>query len=170
MSMPEPHRHGEATGRKAGVVIASTRAAAGIYEDLTGPVIIDWLTEHGFETYPAMVVPDGDAVGASLRALLTQAPAVIITSGGTGLSPTDATPEQTLPLLDREIPGIMEGIRAAGLTKTPTAMLSRGHAGAAGQTFIINLPGSPKGVMDGLSVLDSILGHLCDQLEGGHGH
>ena len=119
MSMPEPHRHGEATGRKAGVVIASTRAAAGIYEDLTGPVIIDWLTEHGFETYPAMVVPDGEAVGAALRALLTQAPAVIITSGGTGLSPTDATPEQTLPLLDREIPGIMEGIRGAGTAKTP---------------------------------------------------
>ena len=132
MSMPEPHRHGEATGRKAGVVIASTRAAAGIYEDLTGPVII--------------------------------------TSGGTGLSPTDATPEQTLPLLDREIPGIMEGIRSAGAAKTPMAMLSRGHAGAAGQTFIVNLPGSPKGVMDGLGVLDPVLGHLCDQLEGSHGH
>ncbi|MCB5281726.1 MULTISPECIES: MogA/MoaB family molybdenum cofactor biosynthesis protein [unclassified Arthrobacter] len=168
--MPEPHRHGEASGRKAGVVIASTRAAAGVYKDLTGPVIIDWLTEHGFEPYPALVVPDGDAVGGALRALLSQAPAVIITSGGTGLSPTDATPEQTLPLLDREIPGIMEGIRSAGSAKTPTAMLSRGHAGAAGQTFIINLPGSPKGVMDGLSVLDPILGHLCDQLEGTHGH
>ncbi|MEO5993160.1 MAG: MogA/MoaB family molybdenum cofactor biosynthesis protein [Arthrobacter sp.] len=168
--MPEPHRHGEASGRKAGVVIASTRAAAGVYKDLTGPVIIDWLTEHGFEPYPALVVPDGDAVGGALRALLSQAPAVIITSGGTGLSPTDATPEQTLPLLDREIPGIMECIRSAGSAKTPTAMLSRGHAGAAGQTFIINLPGSPKGVMDGLSVLDPILGHLCDQLEGTHGH
>ena len=83
----------------------------------TGPVIIDWLTEHGFETYPRLVVPDGEAVGAALRALLTQAPAVIITSGGTGLSPTDATPEQTLPLLDREIPGIMEGIRGAGTPK-----------------------------------------------------
>jgi molybdenum cofactor synthesis domain-containing protein len=105
-----------------------------------------------------------------LRALLSQQPAVIITSGGTGLSPTDATPEQTLPLLDREIPGIMEGIRSAGATKTPMAMLSRGHAGAAGQTFIVNLPGSPKGVMDGLGVLDPILGHLCDQLEGSHGH
>ena len=170
MNMPEPHRHGEATGRKAGVVIASTRAASGIYEDLTGPVIIDWLTEHGFEPFPAMVVPDGAPVGAALRALLSQQPAVIITSGGTGLSPTDATPEQTLPLLDREIPGIMEGIRNAGMAKTPMAMLSRGHAGAAGQTFIVNLPGSPKGVMDGLSVLDPIVGHLCDQLEGSHGH
>lgn len=166
----EPHTHGEVTGRKAGIVIASTRAAAGVYEDLTGPVIADWLTEHGFETYPPLVVPDGEPVGAALRALLSQRPAVIITSGGTGLSPTDATPEQTLPLLDREIPGIMEGLRAVGAAKTPTALLSRGHAGVAGTTFIVNLPGSPKGVMDGLGVLDPILGHLCDQLEGTHGH
>ena len=73
-------------------------------------------------------------------------------------------------LEDREIPGIMEGIRQFGTAKTPHAMLSRGHAGSAGRTFIINLPGSPKGVMDGLSVLDPVIGHLCDQLEGGHGH
>jgi molybdenum cofactor synthesis domain-containing protein len=166
----KPHVHGEVQGRKAGVVIASTRAAAGIYRDETGPVIIDWLTEHGFEPFPAMVVPDGEPVGAAIRALLTQQPAVVITSGGTGLSPTDRTPEMTLPLLDREIPGIMEGIRQAGISKTPHAMLSRGHAGSAGRTFIVNLPGSPKGVMDGLSVLDPVIGHLCDQLEGGHGH
>jgi molybdenum cofactor synthesis domain-containing protein len=166
----EPHRHGDPVGRKAGVVIASNRAAAGIYQDETGPVIIDWLTEHGFEPFPAMVVPDGQPVGAAIRALLTQRPAVIITSGGTGLTPDDLTPEMTLPLLDREIPGIMEGIRQAGTAKTPMAMLSRGHAGAAGQTFVVNLPGSPKGVMDGLSVLDPVIGHLCDQLEGHHGH
>ena len=164
------HVHGEVQGRKAGVVIASTRAAAGLYRDETGPVIIDWLTEHGFEPFPAMVVPDGEPVGAAIRALLTQHPAVVITSGGTGLSPDDRTPEMTLPLLDREIPGIMEGIRQAGIAKTPHAMLSRGHAGAAGRTFIVNLPGSPKGVMDGLSVLDPVIGHMCDQLEGGHGH
>lgn len=171
MSTPgAPHVHGEVQGRKAGVVIASTRAAAGLYQDETGPVIIDWLTEHGFDAFPAMVVPDGEPVGAAIRALLTQQPAVVITSGGTGLSPDDRTPEMTLPLLDREIPGIMEGIRQAGIAKTPLAMLSRGHAGAAGKTFIVNLPGSPKGVMDGLSVLDSVIGHLCDQLEGGHGH
>ena len=166
----EPHVHGEVQGRKAGVVIASTRAAAGFYQDQTGPVITDWLTEHGFETFPAMVVPDGEPVSAAIRALLTQQPAVVITSGGTGLSPDDRTPEMTLPFLDREIPGIMEGIRQAGIGKTPLAMLSRGHAGAAGRTFIVNLPGSPKGVMDGLSVLDPVIGHLCDQLEGGHGH
>ena len=165
-----PHVHGEVQGRKAGVVIASTRAAAGLYQDETGPVIMGWLTEHGFDAFPAMVVPDGEPVGAAIRALLTQRPAVVITSGGTGLSPDDRTPEMTLLLLDREIPGIMEGIRQAGIAKTPLAMLSRGHAGAAGATFIVNLPGSPKGVMDGLSVLDPVIGHLCDQLEDGHGH
>jgi len=170
LNLPEPHRHGDVQGRKAGVVIASTRAAAGIYQDETGPIIIDWLTEHGFETFPAMVVPDGEPVGAAVRALLTQHPAVVITSGGTGLSPDDRTPEVTLPLLDREIPGIMEAIRRAGAAKTPLAALSRGHAGAHGKTFIVNLPGSPKGVMDGLSVLDAVIGHLCDQLEGSHGH
>lgn len=170
VNAPEPHRHGDVQGRKAGVVIASTRAAAGIYDDGTGPVITDWLAEHGFDVFPVMVVPDGEPVGAALRALLTQHPAVVITTGGTGLSPDDRTPEVTLPLLDREIPGIMEAVRRAGAAKTPLAALSRGYAGAAGTTFIINLPGSPKGVMDGLTVLDPVIGHLCDQLEGGHGH
>ncbi|ALE05330.1 molybdopterin biosynthesis protein [Arthrobacter sp. ERGS1:01] len=154
----------------AGVVIASTRAATGVYEDKTGPIIADWLTEHGFDTIPVIVVPDGPAVGAALRALLTKQPAVILTSGGTGLSPTDETPEMTLPVLEREIPGIMEAIRAAGLAKTPMAALSRGHAGTAGRTLIVNLPGSPSGVMDGLAVLDPIIGHICEQVGGGHGH
>ncbi|WP_284976603.1 MogA/MoaB family molybdenum cofactor biosynthesis protein [Arthrobacter sp. efr-133-TYG-104] len=166
MNACEPH-HGP---RKAGVVIASTRAAAGLYPDETGPVIQDWLTEHGFAAFPTMVVPDGEPVGAALRALLTQDPAVVITSGGTGLSADDRTPEMTLPLLDRHIPGLMEGIRRAGAAKTPLAMLSRGHAGVSGKTFIINLPGSPKGVMDGLAVLDPVIGHLCEQMEGSHGH
>ena len=92
MSACEPNAHGP---RKAGVVIASTRAAAGIYADETGPVILDWLKEHGFDAFPTMVVPDGEPVGAALRALLTQHPAVVITSGGTGLSPDDRTPEVT---------------------------------------------------------------------------
>lgn len=154
----------------AAVVIASTRAALGVYDDKTGPIIADWLREQGFETRPPVVVPDGAPVGAALRALLSQHPAVVITSGGTGLSPTDETPEMTLPLLDREIPGIMEAIRAAGLAKTPMAALSRGHAGLAGKTVIVNLPGSPSGVMDGLAVLDPIIKHLCEQVGGHHGH
>lgn len=154
----------------AAVVIASTRAALGVYDDKTGPIIVDWLNEHGFETRAPVVVPDGAPVGAALRAVLTQHPAVVITSGGTGLSPTDATPEMTLPLLDRTIPGIMEAIRSAGLAKTPMAALSRGHAGLAGNTVIVNLPGSPSGVMDGLAVLDPIIIHLCEQVAGSHGH
>ena len=154
----------------AAVVIASTRAALGLYEDRTGPVIADWLREHGFDAQPPVVVPDGAPVGAALRAVLAQGPAVVITSGGTGLSPDDQTPEMTLPLLDREIPGIMEAIRAAGLAKTPMAALSRGHAGLAGTTLIVNLPGSPSGVMDGLAVLDPIIKHLLEQAGGHHGH
>jgi molybdenum cofactor synthesis domain-containing protein len=159
-----------ATPGTAAVIIASTRAARGVYEDQTGPIIIDWLQEHGFDALAPVVVPDGAPVGAALRAVLTQHPAVVLTSGGTGLSPDDQTPEMTLPLLDREIPGIMEALRAAGRAKTPMAALSRGHAGLAGRTVIVNLPGSPSGVMDGLAVLDPIIKHLCEQVGGGHGH
>lgn len=156
--------------RRAGIIIASTRAATGVYEDRSAPVIADWLTEHGFDVIPAAVVPDGPSVGAALRALLALGPSVVVTSGGTGLSHDDWTPEETRPLLDREIPGVMEAIRRAGAAKTPLAALSRGHAGVAGQTFVVNLPGSPSGVMDGLAVLDPLIGHVCDQLEGVHGH
>ncbi|WP_415857264.1 MogA/MoaB family molybdenum cofactor biosynthesis protein [Sinomonas sp. G460-2] len=156
--------------RRAGIVIASTRAATGVYEDRSAPIIADWLAEHGFEVIPAAVVPDGPSVGAALRALLALAPTVVVTSGGTGLSPDDVTPEETRPLLDREVPGIMEALRRAGAAKTPLAALSRGYAGVSGATFVVNLPGSPSGVMDGLSVLDPLIGHLCDQLEGNHGH
>ncbi|MGG5172168.1 MogA/MoaB family molybdenum cofactor biosynthesis protein [Pseudarthrobacter sp. J1738] len=158
------------TIRRAGVVIASTRAASGQYQDLTGPVIVDWLVEHGFEIHAPVVVPDGGAVGAALRGLLLTKPSVIITSGGTGLSPDDQTPEQTLPLIDRQIPGIMEALRAAGRENTPMAMLSRGYAGMAGNCFVVNLPGSPHAVMDGLSLLDPVLAHLCEQVDGSHEH
>lgn len=158
--------HAPQAGRRAGIVIASTRAATGVYEDRTGPVVADWLADHGFDVIPPAVVPDGPSVGAALRALLALGPAAIITSGGTGLSQDDVTPEQTRPLLDRDVPGIMEALRAAGSAKTPLAALSRGHAGLAGRTFIVNLPGSPSGVMDGLAVLDPIIGHICDQAAG----
>lgn len=160
----------ENKARTAGIVIASTRAAMGVYVDKTGPVILDWLREHGFEVAQAVVVPDGEPVGAAIKALLLQRHAVIITSGGTGLSPTDQTPEMTLPLLDREIPGLMEAMRAKGMAKTPMAALSRGFAGLAGSTLLVNLPGSPGGVMDGLSVLEPLIAHICEQVEGGHGH
>jgi molybdenum cofactor synthesis domain-containing protein len=156
--------------RKAGIVIASTRAAAGVYPDTSAPVISAWLAAQGFDVLDPLIVPDGEDVQEALEYLLAHAPAVILTSGGTGLSPDDLTPEMTQPLLEREIPGIMEAIRAAGAAQTPLAALSRGYAGTVGGTVVVNLPGSAGGIRDGLAVLAPILGHLCDQLEGSHEH
>ncbi|WP_309080192.1 MogA/MoaB family molybdenum cofactor biosynthesis protein [Zhihengliuella sp.] len=158
------------TARTGGILIASTRAAAGVYEDQTAPIVADWLAGHGFTVLEPVIVPDGEAVGSALKALLTLGPSVVVTSGGTGLSPDDTTPETTAPLLDRQIPGIQEAIRAAGLVKTPHAALSRGLAGAAGSTFVVNLPGSPRGVRDALGVLDPMIDHICRQLEGHRDH
>lgn len=156
--------------RTAAVIIASTRAAAGIYQDECGPLIQGWLVDHGFAPQPTLVVPDGDPVGQAIGAVLNDSPSVVITSGGTGLSPDDATPEQTEPYLERHLPGIMEAVRRRGAEKVPTAALSRGCAGTVGSTFVINLPGSPGGVRDGLAVLEPLLGHLCSQLEGKNDH
>ena len=156
--------------RIAVVLVASTRAAAGSYPDRTGPVIADWLAAHGFEVADPQVVADGAAFAAALARAVEQAPAIIVTTGGTGVSPTDTTPEATRAVLDREVPGFMEELRRRGVASTPTALLTRGHAGIAGSTFVVNLPGSMGGVRDGLSVLDGVLEHVLDQVAGGdHG-
>jgi cyclic pyranopterin phosphate synthase len=152
----------------ATVIVASTAGAAGTREDTTGPVIATWFAERGFEASIA-VIPDA-AVADALASALASRPAVIITTGGTGLSPTDGTPEATAAVLDRELPGVAEAIRARGLSKTPTAALSRGLAGTANGTVIVNLPGSPGGVTDGLAVLDGLLEHLVAQIAGGGAH
>jgi molybdenum cofactor synthesis domain-containing protein len=150
----------------ARVIVASTRAAEGVYDDLTGPVIEAWLEARGWELHPRLVVPDGDWVATALRDTLGLNPDLVITTGGTGVSPTDRTPEMTRPLLDAEIPGIMEELRRRGAAKSARAILSRGLAGISGSTFVINLPGSPGGVKDGLGLLDEILSHVIDQLKG----
>ncbi len=151
--------------RTARVVIASTRAAAGVYEDRCGPLIREWLIARGFEVDPTVVVADGPAVAEALRRAIGAD--VVITSGGTGISPTDATPQATLAVIDYEIPGLADAIRRSGLPAVPTSVLSRGVCGVAGRTLVINLPGSTGGGRDGLGVLAGILDHALDQLAGG---
>jgi len=152
--------------KRAAVLVASTRAAAGTYEDRTGPVIADWLRSRGFEVAGPVIVPDA-AIAEPLAELLTQHPDVLLTTGGTGVSPDDRTPEATRALLDMELPGITEEVRRRGASVAPTAILSRAVAGVAGRTLVMNLPGSTGGVRDGLAVLDGVLDHLLDQISGG---
>ena len=151
---------------RAVVIVASTRAAAGEYADRTGPVIAAWLAERGFAVDGPHVRADGPGVAAALAEAVAGGARVILTTGGTGITPTDRTPEATAPLLDLEIPGIMEEARRIGTAHTPTAVLTRGHAGVAGGAFVMNLPGSPGGVRDGLGLLDRILDHVLAQIRG----
>ncbi|MEV6254577.1 bifunctional molybdenum cofactor biosynthesis protein MoaC/MoaB [Nocardia sp. NPDC051911] len=155
--------------RSAVVLVASTGVAAGTRVDTTGPVLVDWLSGLGFSVRGPLVYADAE-IEFGLADALRFEPALVISTGGTGASPTDATPEATLALLDRELPGVAEAIRQRGTAKFPLAALSRGVAGLAGRSVIVNLPGSPGGVKDGIAVLEPLLDHLLAQVAGGGSH
>jgi len=150
------------------VITVSTRAAAGTYADRSGPVLMEALTELGFAVRGPVVVPDGEPVGAALRAAVADGFALVVTTGGTGLSPSDETPEQTRAVIEREIPQLPAAIARYGAEQgVPTAVLSRGLAGTVGPTLIINLPGSTGGARDGMAVVGPVLAHAISQLRGG---
>lgn len=167
-STPAPDTDSAAT-RSAVVVVASTAGAAGTRDDGTGPVIAQWLDGLGFAVRGPLVYADAD-IAAGLADALTGGPSLVVTTGGTGASPTDRTPEATAAVLDRELPGVAEELRRKGAEKTALAALSRGLVGLAGRTVVVNLPGSPGGVKDGISVLEPILDHLLAQVSGGGMH
>lgn len=154
---------------RALAITVSNRASAGVYADKSGPVLVELLRSAGCDVVDGpQVIPDGAAVSQALRDAVTAGYDVAVTTGGTGLTPTDQTPEMTRPVLDREIPGIAEALRAAGAAAgVPSAILSRGLAGVASRTLIVNLPGSSGGVRDGMNVLRPILVHAVEQIRGG---
>ncbi|MEH3077470.1 MAG: MogA/MoaB family molybdenum cofactor biosynthesis protein [Quadrisphaera sp.] len=157
-----------APAARALVVTVSNRAADGVYADTAGPVLVEGLRAAGLSVEGPQVVHDGEPVGAALRAAVAAGFDVVVTTGGTGLNPHDETPEQTAPLLDRLVPGIAEALRATGLAKgVPTAVLSRGLAGMAGRTLVVNVAGSPGACRDAVEVLAAVLPHAVDQRRGG---
>ena len=153
---------------RAVVVTASNRASAGVYEDRSGQALAEGLRALGFTVEGPHVRPDDVAeLEVVLLAAIGSGADVVLTTGGTGLSPTDVTPEATRRVLEREAPGIAEAVRRYGEGKVPTSVLSRGIAGTAGRTLVVNLPGSTGGVRDGLAVLGPLLPHVVSQLRGG---
>jgi molybdenum cofactor synthesis domain-containing protein len=150
------------------VVVASNRAADGVYEDTSGPILVEGLASYGFDVSGPVVVHDGEEVRTALREAVAAGADLVVTSGGTGLTSKDLTPEMTSTVVDFHVPGIAEAIRAAGLAKTPHAALSRGIAGVAGRTLIVNLAGSRGAAKDGLAVLTAeLVEHAVSQLHDG---
>ncbi|WP_261561959.1 MogA/MoaB family molybdenum cofactor biosynthesis protein [Frankia tisae] len=158
-------------GARARVVTVSDRAYRGAYPDRSGPVLVAGLAELGFAVGPAQIIPDDrERIAAALRAAVADGIDLVVTTGGTGLGPRDITPEATGEVIERPIPGLAEALRAAGRDAVPAAVLSRGLAGTAAATLVVNLPGSTGGVRDGLGVLAGVVGHAVAQLRGVDDH
>lgn len=156
---------------RAQVVTVSDRSSRGQRADTNGPLLASLLVELGLTVGEVVVVPDEVApVRQALRAAVAAGYDLVLTTGGTGLSPRDVTPEATRPLLEREAPGLSEALRHRNAEAVPTAVLSRGVAGTIGRTLVVNLPGSSGGVRDGVAVLAPVLGHALAQLRGGDDH
>lgn len=153
---------------RVGILTASDSAYRGERQDESGPVIASILEKAGMEIVHQKVLPDDEgALAVELKYMADGLGLdVVLTTGGTGLGPRDRTPEATRAVIEREVPGIAEALRAAGLRKTPHAMLSRAVAGVRGSTLIVNLPGSPRAVQENLEVLMPALGHAVELLQG----
>ena len=153
--------------RTAVIITASNRASAGVYSDTRGEILLSGLASLGYVVAKPIVIPDDvTKIQAEIKTAVQDKIDLIVTTGGTGVSPHDVTPEATAPLIEKLIPGIPEALRAHSRDRVPTTDLSRGLAGVTGQSLIINLPGSPGGVKDGLVIIERLAGHVHDQVAG----